>query len=196
MSAPLRCILCGKTAREQGFRMLNTLDRTCQKCRPPIRSADAKRRYEERHPERVAAAKQRYAASARGLAAQARLRITEKYKSQRRSGYLRTHYALSVAEWNALWEAQGERCAFCETQEPGAHHGKFCTDHDHLTGAVRGILCDRCNRRVGFFGDDLAAFEEMVVRVRTYLTETAAQNQAFLRELRDGVAGQQDARAA
>ena len=48
-----------------------------------------------------------------------------------------------------LIEAQGDRCAICKC--------KFkikCIDHDHKTGAVRGVLCSRCNRGLGLFNDN------------------------------------------
>ncbi len=59
---------------------------------------------------------------------------------QRRRWNLKTKYGLSVAEYEALLEAQAGLCAICR--------GTLLTpkiDHDHLTGSVRGILCHRCN---------------------------------------------------
>jgi hypothetical protein len=69
-------------------------------------------------------------------------------------------YGLSEADYNALYEAQGGRCAICE--DPVAnlldHEGDGRTatalDHDHTTGAVRGILCPNCNTGLGGFRDD------------------------------------------
>jgi len=45
---------------------------------------------------------------------------------------------------------QGGGCALCP-----APLGKPHVDHDHNTGVVRGLLCHRCNIRLGGW-DDLA----------------------------------------
>lgn len=55
--------------------------------------------------------------------------------------YLR-QYNLSLAEYNDLLQLQNGLCATCgETSEDA-----LVVDHDHITGKVRGLLCNPCNR--------------------------------------------------
>ena len=61
---------------------------------------------------------------------------------RRALGYDATRFA-------ALLARQGHKCASCGDSKPK----KWCLDHDHNTQAVRGILCDPCNRGIGFLGD-------------------------------------------
>ena len=46
---------------------------------------------------------------------------------------------------------QRSRCAIC-----GEHLVSPHVDHDHRTGAVRGMLCPACNHGLGHFRDSLA----------------------------------------
>ena len=70
----------------------------------------------------------------------------------RRERKLQQNYGISAAEFDALLAAQGGRCAICGTDPAG---GKvWHVDHDHESGAVRGILCLGCNVGVGHFKDD------------------------------------------
>lgn len=73
----------------------------------------------------------------------------------RRAVHLRHRYKLEMAEHDALLAAQDGKCAVCK-QPPSkansrAHWGeKLCVDHDHVTGKIRGLLCNDCNLMVGY----------------------------------------------
>jgi hypothetical protein len=41
------------------------------------------------------------------------------------------------------------RCACCGKVTQSVH-----TDHDHATGAFRGLICPPCNKAIGSFADD------------------------------------------
>ena len=46
---------------------------------------------------------------------------------------------------------QDGRCAICGCVENNGRD--FCVDHDHLTGKVRALLCDECNKGIGSLRD-------------------------------------------
>ena len=48
---------------------------------------------------------------------------------------------------------QGGRCAICGTTKPGSR-GAMRVDHNPLTGYIRELLCDACNRGNGLFRHD------------------------------------------
>lgn len=64
---------------------------------------------------------------------------------------LRTQYGLSVDEHAAMLQRQGGKCAICNG--PPTSRRPLAIDHDHATGKVRGLLCDRCNHGLGHFRD-------------------------------------------
>lgn len=57
-------------------------------------------------------------------------------------------YGLTEIAYEELLEKQGGVCAICR-RSPESQKRRFCVDHDHVTGAVRGILCYRCNFILG-----------------------------------------------
>lgn len=72
----------------------------------------------------------------------------------REKGWMR-RYGITRQEYNDLLEKQRDSCAICQTMEVGRKgHTHFHVDHDHSTGKVRGLLCDLCNRGLGYFKDD------------------------------------------
>jgi hypothetical protein len=68
--------------------------------------------------------------------------------------------------------AQGGGCAICE--RPPRPDISLHVDHDHVSGAVRGLLCFRCNNALGDLGDDLQHLERAVAYLLDHDPETVA----------------------
>lgn len=84
-------------------------------------------------------------------------------RSERQAYLRRRKYGMEPEAYDALLEAQDGRCAIClrvfgtERYWDRAH-----VDHDHLTGAVRGLLCPACNTALGHLRDSIPNLERAV----------------------------------
>jgi hypothetical protein len=71
------------------------------------------------------------------------------WRRHRRYGsQLRRAYGIGWPDWEALYVAQGGRCACCWSA-PATE-----VDHCHTTSRVRGLLCEPCNLMLGHAKDD------------------------------------------
>lgn len=55
-------------------------------------------------------------------------------------------YGITDAQYDDMLEAQNGTCAICNREPEGK---RLAVDHDHTTGAIRGLLCDHCNHVLG-----------------------------------------------
>lgn len=72
-------------------------------------------------------------------------------KKQSRAKHLRLKYNLTTEAWDEMLKRQGYKCASCPATEPGGKHNVWHVDHVKGTKIVRGLLCDKCNRGMGYF---------------------------------------------
>lgn len=80
-------------------------------------------------------------------------------------------FGLTAEEYEDLLARQGGVCAICR-QRPVSK--RLAVDHDHQTGAVRGLLCSRCNHDLlGALHDSL----EVALRVVAYLGHPPARRE-------------------
>jgi len=61
-----------------------------------------------------------------------------------------SRYGLTLEELRRLRADQKSRCPICDREQ------ELVIDHDHETGAIRGLLCNRCNVGLGQFEDNIA----------------------------------------
>lgn len=74
-------------------------------------------------------------------------------------------YGLSLDDYDSMLKAQAGRCAICRREEIGGRGilRKLAVDHCHLTGCVRGLLCNRCNAALGMVRDDASVLRAMIL---------------------------------
>jgi len=85
-----------------------------------------------------------------------------------RSAYFYRKYKLTERELSALRKAQQDQCGICGA--PAPEH----LDHDHATGKIRKLLCQRCNQGLGLFRD-----EPYLLQVAALYVQAHKQQQAF-----------------
>lgn len=68
---------------------------------------------------------------------------------------IKNKYGLSKSQWLKLFNSQNNVCAICQNEcSVDRPYRQLVVDHCHNTGNVRGLLCDNCNRGVGYLKDD------------------------------------------
>ena len=63
-------------------------------------------------------------------------------------------YNISLEQYDELYIEQNGCCAICKKPENELKK-ILCVDHNHKTNKVRGLLCDKCNRGLGYFNDNI-----------------------------------------
>ena len=85
------------------------------------------------------------------------------YKSSKalsnRKSALKRKYGLTLEDYQLMWDNQGGVCAICGQPEIGK---LLSVDHNHSTGKIRDLLCDRCNKGIGQAKEDLDIICNMI----------------------------------
>ena len=89
-------------------------------------------------------------------------------KEYRRNWAMRQKYGIEPSEFDIYWIAYRGKCFLCQKnmKMPSPTRGQgldiVAIDHNHKNGKVRGLLCNACNKGLGFFGDSISLLEEAV----------------------------------
>lgn len=144
-----------------------------------IRRQEYMRAYYAAHPERLgrrtkeqrdrynAQRRDRYAANEEiRRRACAEVREWQRNNPTKRLAQRVKKYGLTSEQYGELLSAQQGTCAICGgTESKGRPGERLHVDHDHATGAVRGLLCSECNRGIGHFGER----DDVLIKAAMYL---------------------------
>lgn len=147
-----------------------------------IRRNEASRRWKEKNPEKTKAItkawreanKERVKEYTAAASKKWRENNAEKHKEynrewkrankdKTRAYHLKSKFDITQDDYDRMLDDQGSACAICGTSYDKTYH----VDHDHDTGEVRGLLCDCCNRGLGYFKDNPSIMASAI----TYLSK-------------------------
>ena len=93
-------------------------------------------------------------------------------KTETRERHLLRKYGIGLAQYQRLLRHQNNVCAICAGKESAQFKNVLHVDHCHASGKVRGLLCNGCNRMLGYAKDE----PKTLRRAAAYLNFHNGQN--------------------
>lgn len=161
----------------KGLHKYDVALRTCPYC-----DLDSKRAYRLKNAAKIANWHKDYynknSSVFKTAAARQRNRIGQR---KRRDTQLRIKFGITIEDYEAKLAAQNYKCAICFKKETAVDsHSKqpksLAVDHCHLTGKVRGLLCQQCNHGLGKFQDSIVVLMSALQYLRMHETDSKAAN--------------------
>lgn len=100
-------------------------------------------------------------------------------------------YGITLQQYAILYEAQKGLCAICSQQETkikdSGEYYPLSVDHVAETGAIRGLLCSKCNLGIGAFQHDIELFEKVIsyLKQRPKFVQVVIDPEDMIHELRE-----------
>ena len=93
-----------------------------------------------------------------------KMRVSATPSIVKREQALKRMYGITQTDYEVMIAEQNNKCAICNTTEPGGRHnsGYFVVDHCHCTNKIRGVLCNNCNTALGLVGDNVDTLHKMI----------------------------------
>jgi hypothetical protein len=82
---------------------------------------------------------------------------------------LKRKYNMTLDDYVSRFKEQAGKCAICSKSHSLFDKAttQLVVDHDHETGEVRKLLCNKCNQGLGLFNDS----EQLLLEASEYLKQ-------------------------
>lgn len=80
---------------------------------------------------------------------------------------LKHRHRITLDHYNIMLMNQNNKCKICRKEEividsRTKQPKRLSVDHNHKTGKIRGLLCDRCNLSLGRLDEDIEIMKNMI----------------------------------
>jgi len=87
--------------------------------------------------------------------------------------HLKYKYGVSPEQFLEAWDKQEGKCSICKDTLPDLltydnRRRGYAIDHNHETGAFRGILCNECNALLGMAEENPTILESAITYLKTH----------------------------
>jgi hypothetical protein len=89
-------------------------------------------------------------------------------KNNTRKNRILKKYGVTEEMFNEMFNEQNERCKICNKHQSECKI-TFAIDHCHKTGKIRGLLCNTCNRGLGYLQDDIVLLQNAIIYLKNNL---------------------------
>jgi ribosomal protein L34E len=91
----------------------------------------------------------------------------KKNPDKTRKKWIEFAYGVTTTQYEQMLQEQDNKCYICKKDETIIDKRtkklrRLAIDHCHTTLAVRGLLCNNCNRGIGFFSDNIELLKEAI----------------------------------
>ena len=93
--------------------------------------------------------------------------LSNDFENYRINAQLKAKYKITIEDYNKLKEASNNTCYVCSQPETRINQrtgkiDRLAVDHDHKTGKVRGLLCNKHNVALGLIDDNIEVLKKMI----------------------------------
>lgn len=83
-----------------------------------------------------------------------------------RNNFLKYKYGIDLKGYEQMFELQKGLCAICLKPEKNK---SLAVDHNHQTKKIRKLLCEKCNKGLGLFEENMEYLKSAVLYLRKYV---------------------------
>lgn len=110
----------------------------------PDKIKESGRRYRETHKDKLKKYRELHRAQRKEYYKHYRKTHMNKIKEKE----IKYYYGMTIMQFNNMLKQQSYKCAICGKK---INEQTACVDHSHITGSIRGLLCNSCNVQLGFY---------------------------------------------